>query len=69
MIICHLKRLLNREGISQQELYRQTGIRPQTITNLCNNSFQSFPVHVTDLLCRRLNCSVEELFSYLEEMS
>lgn len=37
MIIFHLEELLQQQKISQNELARMTGIRPNTINDLVNN--------------------------------
>lgn len=66
MLVCHLKRVLLKKNITQSKLSEDTKIRPQCITDLCNNSFVYINLHTIDVLCDYLECDLKELFEVLE---
>lgn len=62
MLVCHLKRILLKRNVTQTKVSEDTKIRPQCITDLCNNSFVYINLQTVDTLCKYLNCRPEELF-------
>ncbi len=62
MLICHLKRILNKKGISQTKLSKDTGIRPQAVTDLCNNRYIYINLMTLHKLCIYLDVTPGELF-------
>ena len=54
-----LRALLNSRGITQAELAQATGIRPSTISQLCNNIAVKFS-HL-ELICRFLKCDLNDI--------
>lgn len=55
-----LRALLNSRGITQAELAQATGIRPSTISQLCNNIAVGFKFSHLELICRFLKCDLND---------
>lgn len=58
-----LRALLNSRGITQAELAQATGIRPSTISQLCNNIAVGFRFSHLESICSILKCSVEDILT------
>lgn len=58
-----LRALLNSRGITQAELAQATGIRPSTISQLCNNIAVGFKFSHLELICRFLKCDLNDILS------
>lgn len=56
-----LKALLSSRGITQAELSQATGIRPSTISQLCNNVAVSFKFSHLELICNFLKCNLNDI--------
>ena len=56
-----LRALLNSRGITQAELAQATGIRPSTISQLCNNIAVGFKFSPLELICRFLKCDLNDI--------
>lgn len=56
MLNIKLKSFLDEKSYTQAELIRQTGIRKQTIHNMCNNIIKEIPVGVLEKICDTLEC-------------
>ena len=67
MIKSRLKILLTEKGLTQRKLSELTGIRPETITGIVNNSIKQIPVDSVSKICKALNCDVGDLFYYEPE--
>ena len=61
MIRIYLSRLLGERRMSQKELSKQTGIRPNTINEWYHEIAVSLRVEHIDRICEVLGCSVDEL--------
>lgn len=68
MLVCHLKRILNRKGISQTKLSEDTGIRPQSVTDLCNNRFIYINLMTLHKLCIYLDVTPGELLENKDDV-
>lgn len=64
MIVFKLREFLNDRMITQIELSKQTGIRPPTISAICNNSLKELPISVMDRICTALQCEPGEWIEY-----
>lgn len=61
-----LKTLLAIRGKNQKWLAQETGIRPPTISAICNNSAKQIPVYVIDRICKALDCEPGDFITYQE---
>lgn len=59
-----LKRLLAIKEKSQKWLAEETGIRPPTISAICNNSIKQLPVSVIERICEVLECQPGDFIEY-----
>ena len=62
-----LKRLLALKEKSQKWLAEETGIRPPTISAICNNSIRELPVSVIEKICKALECQPGDFIEYQTE--
>lgn len=56
-----LKEILEDRGMSQRELARLTGLRPNTISHLCSNTATSVYFDTLEIICKTLNIEIQEL--------
>jgi putative transcriptional regulator len=56
-----LNQILKERGISQRELARMTGLRPNTISHLCSNSANSIYFETLEVICKTLGVEIQEL--------
>jgi len=47
--------------MSQRELARLTGLRPNTINHLCSNTATSVYFETLEVICKTLNIEIQEL--------
>lgn len=64
-----LKVLLAMNDMTQKQLAEVTGIRPPTISAICNNSIKEMPIGVLDKLCTTLHCQPGDLMVYVHDES
>ena len=64
MIKFTLKVQLAMKEMSQKELSEATGIRPSTISAICNNKIEHLRVEAIDKICNELECSPEDFIKY-----
>ena len=67
MIKIHLSRLLGERRISQAELARHTGIRPNTISAIYNERVDRLTVWHLNRICEFLGCRLDELMEYIPD--
>ena len=67
MIKIHLSRLLGERRISQAELARHTGIRPNTINAIYNERVDRLTVWHLNRICEFLGCRLDELMEYIPD--
>lgn len=63
----HLKKLLALREMTQKDLAVITGIRPPTISAICNNSIKQVPVGVIEKICKALECQPGDIMEYISE--
>ena len=63
MVMLHLSRLLGERRMSQAELSRRTGIRPNTINDMYHGIAERISFAHLDSICAVLNCSLCELIT------
>lgn len=61
----HLKKLLALNEMTQKELSIRTGIRPPTISAICNNTVKHIPVDVLEKICKELNCQPGDIVEHI----
>ncbi len=66
MIKSRLKILLAEHDMSQKELAGKTGIRPSTISDICNSKMKHIPVNILNDLCKLFSCQVGDIFQYID---
>ena len=67
MIKIHLSELLKEQHMTQAELAKNTGIRPSTISAICNEIVDRLNIHHLDCICKCLGCSLPDLLEYLPD--
>lgn len=65
----HLKKLLAINEMTQKELSKRTGIRPPTISAICNNTVKHIPVDVLEKICTELNCQPGDIIEHISDTS
>lgn len=61
MVRIYLSRIMGEKRISQAELSRKTGIRPNTINDLYHEMAVRVNLEHLDSICEVLNCDVSDL--------
>lgn len=62
-----VKVMLAIREMTQKDLAERTGIRPPTISAICNNSAKHLPIDVLDKMCEVLDCQPADLMEYVQE--
>lgn len=65
MIKITIKKMLDLRHMTQAELSQQTGIRPSTISLLCNNAAISFKFSHLERICAVLKCDITDIITLL----
>ncbi len=61
MIKMHLSRILGDRKMSQADLARLTGIRPNMINSMFHGTAKYIRLEQLDRICEVLNCELDEL--------
>lgn len=67
MIKILLSKKLGELRMTQAELARKTGIRPNTINELYHEIAYSIKFEHLEIICQKLNCDVSDLLLYVPE--
>lgn len=62
MIQNNLYCILGKKKWTQAELARRTGIRPNTISDLCNETATAITFYNLEKICNVLSCDICDLF-------
>ena len=62
-----IKTMRKTKHMTQKELAERTGIRPPTISAICNNSAKHLPIDALDKICEVLDCQPSDLMEYIKE--
>jgi putative transcriptional regulator len=65
MIRIYLSKVLGEKRMSQAELSRITGIRPNTISEIYNELIERINVDHLDKICEVLDCNVCDLIEHV----
>lgn len=64
MLKLKLKVLLAMNNMTQKELSQLTGIRPPTISAICNGAIKQFPIDALEKICDVLDCQPSDIIEY-----
>lgn len=67
MIIFHLQEILNKEGLSQNQFSNLSGVRPNTVNNICKNNLKRLELSTLEKIMETLSdmgYSVEDIIKY-----
>lgn len=64
-----LQSVLDNKGMSRRELSRLSGVRHQTINDMCNNSSIYLPLENTAKICAVLDCEISDILKLEKEPS
>ena len=65
MIETHLLELLAKKKWNRSDLARKTGIRINTICDICNNMADRINIEHIDRICEVMQCDVSDIFEYV----
>jgi len=65
MVKLHLADLLYEKRMNQADLVRLTKIRPNTISEIYNETIERITLKHIDLICKALLCSAGDLIEYI----
>ncbi|ASJ52136.1 helix-turn-helix transcriptional regulator [Brevibacillus sp. HB1.2] len=66
-IIVKLKEILAERNMSQRELARLTGLRPNTISHLCSNEVDRVHLSTFEVICKTLDIELHDLIVMEDE--
>lgn len=61
MVKIHLSKLLGERRMTQADLARKTGIRPNTISEIYNELVERVNLEHLDQICEALHCEIYDL--------
>ena len=64
MIDIKLRSLLERKEMTQSELAKRTGIRPSTISDICNNNADFIKIDFLNRILNVLKCGLNDVLEY-----
>ena len=64
MINIKLRWLLEHRDMTQSELAKRTGIRPSTISDLCNNNADFIKIDFLNRILNVLKCDLNDILEY-----
>ncbi len=64
MIDIKLRSLLERRSMTQSELSKRTGIRPSTISDICNNNADFIKIDFLNRILNVLKCGLNDILEY-----
>lgn len=66
-VICKLKQLMDKQGLSQTEVASATGLSPTTVGKLYRNQFERIDKDTLMVLCKFFRAGIGELFEVVFE--
>lgn len=67
MIIFQLQEILDKEGLSQNQFAKLSGVRPNTINNICKNNLKRLELSTLEKILETLfdmGYSIEDVIKY-----
>ncbi len=65
MINIKLRSILERKNMTQSELAKRTGIRPSTISDLCNNNADFIKIENLNRILETLKCGLNDVLEFM----
>ena len=69
MIKIKISELLGKHKMSRKALSEKTGIRPNTISALYDESIKRIDVEMLDKLCKAFSCPLSDVIEYIPDES
>ena len=67
MIKCHLSKIMGEKKLKISDVVKETGINRGTLTRLYHETAQRVELDVLNQLCIFFECSVSDLFEWIED--
>ena len=64
MIYIKLRSVLDQASMTQSELAKRTGIRPSTISDICNNNADFLKIEYLNRILNVLKCGLNDILVY-----
>lgn len=64
MIYIKLRSVLDQSRMTQSELSKRTGIRPSTISDICNNNADFLKIEYLNRILNVLKCDLNDILVY-----
>ncbi len=64
MIKIKLSRILGEKRMTQADLSRKTGIRPNTINCMYHELTDNVKLSHLDIICQKLDCNIDDLIEF-----
>lgn len=66
-VVVKLKEILAERNMSQRELARLTGLRPNTISHLCSSEVDRVHLSTFEIICKKLDIPLHDLIVLEDE--
>ena len=67
MIYIKLRSVLDRVNMTRSELAKRTGIRPSTISDICNNNADFIKIEYLNRILNVLKCDLNDILVYKDD--
>lgn len=67
MMIVKLKDLLKEKNMTQSSLCKQSGARPSSVSDFCNNKLKWLPVNMLNAICNTLDCELHDIIEHKKD--
>lgn len=67
MIRIKVAELLGKHKMNRKQLSQLTGIRPNTVSMLYDETIKRIDIEMIDKLCKVFNCNPCDIFEYIED--
>lgn len=67
MVRIKVAELLGKHKMNRKQLSELTGIRPNTVSMLYDETIKRIDIDIINKLCKAFNCNIEDIFEYTED--
>lgn len=67
MIKIKVSDLLGKHKMTRKQLAEQADIRPNTVSNLYDETIQRFDITMLNNLCKVFNCEISDILEYIAD--
>lgn len=67
MIKIKVSNLLGQHKMSRKQLSIITGIRPNTVSTLYDESIKRIDINMLNALCKAFNCTISDIMEYIPD--